>query len=378
MIDSDFKKRCIPQNKEVRKVSETKVLGLTMDKDLNFNSHSKRVYNKIVGKWAKICEYTSKHWGFNQRVITKIAQTFFLTSIHYAGIVWMNEKNMKQVEQIWYKIIKSAIGATFNIRKSLAEIILGMPPIVIQNQMNKVKFYLKINIKPAKEDRLRDFIKRCYEDHQQANIVKELKVSIRDVFRFLKWKLAEIPSDFTQDEIDIIQNLRYDQYFQLSTTACSYTKTQILHYTEKIWASKIENEFALDGYYHKPTPSCSHLQIPKNTTREQEVLLMSLFYPNNLFNSHIYRHTYQAESPLCRKCGRDEETPYHIILECSDLAEEAQRLLAKIISEDELRINDCITLLHGRKSPDFLKICVDILSQQEYRVHIDLNEPLVE
>ena len=360
-------------NKEVRKVAETKVLGLTVDEDLTFNSHSKKVYNKILGKWTTICKYTNKHWGFNQKVITQIAQTFFLTSLHYAGIIWMNEKNTKEIEQLWYKIMKSAIGATFNIRKSLAEIILGIPPLEIQNKMHQVKFYLKLNIKPAREDKVREFIKRCYEDMQQADIATDLKANMKEVYKFLKWKLENCPKDTTEEEINIIQNTRYEQFFLLSTKACSYTKSMISKYTEKVWGSKITNEYSLEGYHHKPAPSCSRIPIPMNTTRKQEVLLMSLFYPNNLFNSHVYRHTYQIESPVCERCHREEETPYHIIMQCSEQAGEARRLLRLQTSEDEILQQDTITLLNGSRSHDFLKICIEILSQHNYRDQIDLT-----
>ena len=175
--------------------------------------------------------------------------------------------------------MKSAIGTTFNIRKLLAEIILGMLPLVIQNKMHQVKFYLKLNIKPAKEDRVREFIKRCYEDIQQADIVTDLKANMKEVYKFLKWKLENYPKDITHEEMNIIQNTRYDQFFLLSTKSCSYTKSMISKYTEKVWASKITNEYSLEGYHHKPTPSCSRLPIPKNTTRKQEVLLMSKVQP---------------------------------------------------------------------------------------------------
>ena len=47
----------------------------------------------------------------------------------------MNEKNMKEIEKLWYKIIKSTVGATF-IRKTIAEVILGMPPIMLQNKIH--------------------------------------------------------------------------------------------------------------------------------------------------------------------------------------------------------------------------------------------------
>ena len=146
----------------------------------------------------------------------------------------------------------------------------------------------------------------------------------------------------------------------------------ISRYTEKVWASKIVNEYSLDGYHHIPTPSCSRLPIPKNTTRKQEVLLMSLFYPNNLFNSHMYRNTYLVESPLCGRCREQEETPYHIVLECSNLSNEARTLLRNEISEEEILHQDTSTILNGSRNPEFLQICLNILSQQQYRYKVDL------
>ena len=359
-------------SKEVKKVKETKVLGLIVDEDLKFVSHSKKVFNKISGKWVQICKYTNQHWGFNQKVITQIAKTFFLTSMHYAGLIWINDKNMKYIEQIWYKIIKSAIGATFNIRKSLAEIILGIPPLQIQNKMHTIKYYLKLNINPCKEERVREFIKRCYREQPQTHIVSDLKNSMRDVFKFLKWKVENY-RDIPEEDMHIIQNSRYDEYFKLSTKCCSYTKDMITKYTEKIWQSRITNEYALDGYHHVPIPTCTSLIIPRGTTRRQEVLLMSLFYPNNLFNSNVYRHTYQAESPLCRGCLEHEETPYHIILQCSDLSGDAYRHLAQEIGEDQMMEQDTTTLLNGSRSRDFITTCLAILSQRDYRDQIDLT-----
>ena len=147
----------------------------------------------------------------------------------------------------------------------------------------------------------------------------------------------------------------------------------ITKYTELIWASKVANEYSLDGYHHAPKPSCSRLPIPRNTTRREEVLLMSLFYPNNLFNSNLYRNTYQIESPLCQRCRRQEETPYHIILECSNLAGEARRVLETEISEEETYLQDSTTLLNGSRNSDFLKICLEILSQHKYRDQVDLT-----
>ena len=94
---------------------------------------------------------------------------------------------------------------------------------------------------------------------------------------------------------------------------------------------------------------------------------MSLMYPNNLFNDYLYRHTYQVPSPLCQKCQQQEETPYHLILQCSDRANEARQLLTETLSEEEIGQEDYITILNGSR------LCLEILSQGDYRDHIDLD-----
>ena len=142
---------------------------------------------------------------------------------------------------------------------------------------------------------------------------------------------------------------------------------------EFMWYRKIKNEFAMEGIQYPPRPSCKKLPIPKSTTRREEVLLMSLMYPNNLFNDYIYRHTYQVPSPLCQQCQQEEETPYHIILQCSNQANTARRLLCEIMSEEEIAQGDYITILNGSRHENFVKLCLEILSQGEYREHIDIG-----
>ena len=126
------------------------------------------------------------------------------------------------------------------------------------------------------------------------------------------------------------------------------------------------------GFQHAPKPSCSKLPIPKGTPRREEVLLMSLMYPNDLFNDHLYRNTYLVPSPLCQNCQRKEETPYHIVLECSNRAIEAREMLLEVLSEEEIRQEDYITILNGSRHENFIKLCLEILSQSTYRDQIEL------
>ena len=106
-------------DKTIYRVDKTKVLGVIIDEKLNYIPQSKEVYKKLCGKWASICQYTNIHWGFNQRVITQLINTIFTSSLQYAGHIWMNQHNMSDIHQIWYKLIKSSVGSIFNIKASV-------------------------------------------------------------------------------------------------------------------------------------------------------------------------------------------------------------------------------------------------------------------
>ena len=358
-------------NKSIKRVTQTKVLGLIIDEKLSYIPHSKKANQKICGSWANMCEFTNRNYGFNQRVICQITRTYFLPSLHYAGLVWQNNRSIKEVEGVWYRIIKSAIGAVFNIRKSLAEVILGLPPLDLQNKMNQIKHYLKMNIKPSAVDHLRDFIQGCFSN--MFTTPPQLIGAMKDIFKFLQWKIQNKPSDFNENDIRIIESLDYSEFFNLSSKSCSYTKTNISKYVETLWYRKLRNEFMTEGQ-HIPKPSCCNLPIPQNTTRKQEVILMSLMYPNNLFNDFVWRHTYQIPSPLCQKCHQTEETPYHVILQCSARANQARQMLSEILSEEEIAQEDCITILNGSRHQKFIKLCLETIAEGNYREEIILDE----
>ena len=358
-------------DKTVKRVQQTKVLGLIIDEKLSYIPHGKEVNRKLLGKWAKICKYCNIHWGFNQRVMSQLINTFFVSSLQYAGHIWINKKSMEEVNKIWYKLIKSSVGATFNIKLSIGEVILGVTPISIQTTINQVKHLLKLQINDSPEDSLKEYVRNCVES--KISQPAELKTAMKEVYKFLRFKLTRHPNDFTEEDADIISNQDIRHYCDLSHKSCSYTKNCIRKYTEVIWQEKLRNQSLVEGEGHIPRPSCSRLPVPLTTTREEEVILMSLMYPQNLMNSFLYRHTHSVESPLCQKCGREEETPYHVIWECSDHPEEMQQLMSGIIGDEVLQA-DCITLLNCSRQKRFIELCLEVLSQGQFRHHINLND----
>ena len=364
----------IPNNfkigdKLIQKVEKTKVLGLTIDSKLSFTDHSQKTYQRLCEKWVKICEYCNIHWGFNQKVLTRLINTLFLSIIQYCGHIWLNTKNMGNIDKLWNKLIKSAVGSVFNIQTSIGEVILGIPPLIIHTTSNRIKHYLKLNINQSPEDQL----KKLINDMTNRNItqITEVKNSLKEVFKFLKWKLELYPNQFCDQDKEVINNNIFSHYCELSPKACSYTRTTFKKYVEKLWLEKLKNQALLNGELNVPTPSCQKLPIPDHTTREDEVLLMSLFYPQNLFNSFVYRHTYQTESPLCSRCTSKEETPFHIVYECNNNKEKICSIVDKIVGD--IHYEDCNTLLNCSRNEEFIHCCLNVLKQGNFRREIILT-----
>ena len=184
--------------KDIRRVTETKVLGLIVDDKLSYSAQCQTVLNRLLGKWAMVCKYANNHWGFKLNVIRQITTSLILSILHYAGLIWLSNINIAEIESLWYKIVKASTGAVFNVRKSIAEVIIGIPPISIQKKINKIKHYLKLNLNPAPQDKVRDLIAECFYNQENKRIPVELTLSLNETFKFLNWKCEFYPKQFTQ------------------------------------------------------------------------------------------------------------------------------------------------------------------------------------
>ena len=283
----------------------------------------------------------------------------------------MNKTNMTDINKFWNKLIKSAVGSIFNIKTSTGEVIIGVPPINVQTRINRTKHYLKLNIKPQPEDKLKKYVGDCTLMIKSQPI--ELKNALKEVYRYLTWKILKSPEDFTQEDVQIISRHELDKYCDLSPKACSYTKNNIRKYTEKIWQDQLTNQCLVDGDPHIPKPKYTKLPIPHNTSRRDEVLLMSMFYPQNLLNSFVYRHTYSEESPLCPRCKLYEQTPFHVIHDCNDYCVEIRERVLFTIGAEEVQQADSTTLLNCSRDEIFINLCLTVLQHGEFRHSIDLD-----
>jgi hypothetical protein len=343
---------------------QTKVLGVTMDKKLSFKGHSQAVYNKLIYRWVCLCRYSNRNWGLNQAVMIRIVKIIMFSSLFYGCMIWMSNANMAEIHKLWYKVAKSAVGAVYNVQNALVEVILGVPPLQIAKRIITVKHYLKVLYGPP--DIHMEFI-----SHQ----IKEDNVTIachmRDVFRFLQWKLDLYPTSFTTSDESIIKSKDLHRLSSISEKASTYTKQMMKKFTELMWQESLNNQLQLEGWSRTPTVSTNALAMPRSTSREQEVLIMSLFYKNNLLNYFLYStEKKMCPSPLCN-CGDEEQTAFHILCNCSlvDIELRDQLVYHLMLGNNSKSVEeldeDHISILNCSKDIKFIELCRDVIDTKD-------------
>ena len=72
------------------------------------------------------------------------------------------------------------------------------------------------------------------------------------------------------------------------------------------------------------------LAFPVGTTRETEVLVMSLFYYSNILNGSLCRlYPTIYKSPLC-DCGKGVQDNYHVLLECKAESKDSNNFIFEL------------------------------------------------
>ena len=360
---------------EILRVKKTKVLGLIMDDRLKYDHHAEEVLRSVRLTWVTLCKLSNRQWGLKQKVMIYLIKTMIISKWAYAGHIYMNKENLENLNKLWYKILKSIAGAVYNVKHEIAEIILGLPPLAVQTQINEIKHFLKLNLNVAKEDRFKEFLKKEYNQEQKSPHIIHSK--LKKLFEFLLWKTENYSNHFTEDELEIVRRKHFGNYWELSPKSCSYTKNMIDKYTEtELWKTILVTQFQMEGYYESPKPSVKMLPIPDNASRNEEILLMSLMYKNNLMNNFLWNQG-KVESPLCHMCNQLEETPEHILLECSAIDPELQtRIIQNYCKENQLEdiyeIDPYIGILNSSRNEGFMKDCLEVIKTTKLRETIIL------
>ena len=361
--------------KDILLTSASKVLGITLDKQLNFKQHSQAIYNKLIYRWVTLSRYTNRNWGMNQAVLVRIAKAIMFPSLFYGSVVWMSASNMEELNRIWYRVTKCALGAVFNVQGSIAEVILGVPPLQVTNRVISTKHYLK-TFSSTTQDAHQDFLFSEIESGNTAVLHQ-----LRDVIRFLQFKIKEFPKLVSLKDQDNIRQADPTLLAELDKSAFNYTKRMVDLFTEGIWQESSDNLLQMKGWTLTPQVSVRPLVLPLYTSRETEVLIMSLMYRNNLLNYFLFTFDRLIwKSPIC-SCGTEEQTAMHLLTRCPSVDEELSDaaiyylvLCNKVNDMSEILYDD-IAILNSSRDPKFIDICCQIVMNDKLMLRKKIELP---
>ena len=152
----------------------------------------------------------------------------------------------------------------------------------------------------------------------------------------------------------------------LSVQCCRYSKSLIDEYTELLWQTAIENKLQCIGETRFPLVSVKPIPISLGIPRKVEVILLSFFYKQNLFNSFLYlAQSKKCPSPMC-ECGEDEQSAYHILTSCKlvdqVLREECKQTIVSL-DGDMIPGEDYVSILNCSRDKHFMRCLLDIINE---------------
>ena len=108
--------------------------------------------------------------------------------------------------------------------------------------------------------------------------------------------------------------------------------------------------------------------------REEEVMMVSMMYPNNLLNSSLHAiNSEKFPSPMCKS----HQTAYHILFQCQNTnissRQEAFNFLRTIVGDAEATIENSLVLLKACKNPKFIQITSKIIKQQMENLNCEVQ-----
>ncbi|KAL5265903.1 hypothetical protein ACHWQZ_G006532 [Mnemiopsis leidyi] len=353
------------------------ILGLIVDNKLSYKQHSKSVYNNLVYRWTSLSRYANRNWGMCQAVIVRITKTIMFSTLFYGSTVWMHNSNMDQINKLWYKVSKTAVGAVFNTHGAILEVILGVPPIQTTQKIIAIKHYLK-----ALSDN--EDIHCRFIGNQVAEGNPRVLCHLRDVQKFLSWKAENFREEIETGDLAILSQRDIEPLLQLSQKTLRYTKGMIQLFTETLWQDSLNNRLMMEGWSTIPIVSCNTLPIPLGTSREVEVLVMSLMYKNNLLNSFLFDVNRDVwSSPLC-PCGIEEQTSVHLLTNCSlvedSLNVEAKRIMClcnNLGNVIEPMYDPNCAILNCSRDFNFINLCAEVVKTEDLNLRKRINLPRV-
>ena len=339
-------------DQEINYVEKTKVLGITLDRNLNFRAHAASIISSCWYVWHRIKNNSRREWGINIANMTALFKTLILSKLLYACPVWLDQ-NLNLFKDFWARAILGLCGAEYHPNNNIASLALQLPPLEILNQIVCTKFVLKCL---TGVDDLRSCILQLDENTKHPYYKHCIQVK-----NFLKWKKASTCSARSIHLIDI------------DPSEFQYSKEQMRIYTNSIWKSRIDlNGLEGEGLkVFRPDVFGRTWIFQRTSTRKEDSIYMDFIHGHAKRFSNFATKV-KGGNPYCKYCNESHDSPEHQLLHCNMLkcqqTEELKESLALEYSNFNIEVlltgDDTITDKF-RKAVNAIALCkTQILEQR--------------
>ena len=205
-------------NVSLQYVKKSKVLGITIDKDLSFGPHAKDMLKRCWYQWYKVSKGTTRQYGLSTASLTLLFKTLVLTKLMYAAPAWLNNQ-LELFNDLWSRVLLKLVGSEYHTDKALSEALLNLPPLEIQLEVLTTKFLLKCLYS---DDEMIATLLSINDDPRHPLFIKSQQLK-----RYIIWKEQGCSTQrrHTTHGIDLINFLDRELCYYTKEDICSSTVT---------------------------------------------------------------------------------------------------------------------------------------------------------
>ena len=298
-------------DKELRYVEKSKVLGVTIDKDLTFVHHARNVLSQCWNQWYKISKNTSRLHGLNTASLSLLFKTMVMSKLLYAAPVWL-DKQAHIFKDLWARVLLKLSGSEYHTERSITELMLNIPSLEIHYDVITTKFLLKCM--SSEDDMIATILHiEQNEKHASHRHIQELK-------KFLLWKKAKIAKENDSIALQSRRNTIRSQGVHLIDYMhhkdCYYTKHEIEEYRNFIWQQKLLNKFP-EHKIEAWEELNFKLFFPRGSTRLQNTHTSEFIHGHSLRFANFRKTLRLDNSDICKYCNNQVDSTEHQLFECT-------------------------------------------------------------
>ena len=351
-VDFQNLKQLVITGKKVNFANSTRVLGIDVDDQLNFNLHSSQLLKRCWYSWYKITRGSTRARGLNISSLVILFKAVIIPKLFYGAPIWFNDVNQKKFKKFYAKVCLKISGSTHYSPQGITLLAMGLEPLAIIYNIICIKFILKA----------------LSSDVNMSGIIHQIEGSRGHPF----YKHIVMVKDYLSTKSETLNNIINGR----NSALCSllmidgdnfhYQEADIRREKLKLWNIYFISEADQKSQYIMNPDGTQLLSIlqfnpihhktlfPRSSKRSTDTKVMSLLHGHDLTFGSFRYSTQASHSPSCSICHGSKDNNLHQLMVCPRFncfyRDKLQKLLrSSNLAHAVLTYNDSYHLVYLRK-----------------------------